>query len=308
MPKTWRPTSPAARALPTALHMPALPKTHLHITHDPSPTTRAHRLMLAACTHLAQDLPPLGALIVTSRNASSTDVADDADFSDDGDVADDDDAAPDADEFVQEDGGEEDEDVDFGTESREVSRELDDDAPVRLPLHVLINNNVPVGTRMTGERQPITFTEDTFEDIYLMFFTSSSIMSVAKAVKEVFPDVSMSTPAVDQEKEPRFTCRVWFREVIRILHQAGILTCTDVDALEEECAEHAKANQAALPTWGGYMHFVSQIFILIILVVAVLEILEDFPVSPRLHLQITKTPNPNPLAPSVELRSSLIVA
>ncbi|KAJ7215796.1 hypothetical protein GGX14DRAFT_391478 [Mycena pura] len=137
MPKTWRPTSPAARALPTALHMPALPKTHLHITHDPSPTTRAHRLMLAACTHLAQDLPPLGALIVTSHRTRARLMSPTTPTS--ATTA----MLPTTTTLLPmltnlsrrlmakpQDGGEEDEDVDFGTESREVSRELDDDAPL----------------------------------------------------------------------------------------------------------------------------------------------------------------------------------
>ncbi|KAJ7209996.1 hypothetical protein GGX14DRAFT_363864 [Mycena pura] len=107
-----------------------------------------------------------------------------------------------------------------------------------VPLHSILTSSTVAAAIKIGTMDPTYASKD--------------------VLRQYLSPISMSTPAVDQEKEPRFTCRVWFREAIRILHQAGILTCTDVDALEEECVEHAKANQAALPTWGGYMHFVSQ--------------------------------------------------
>ncbi|KAJ7195611.1 hypothetical protein GGX14DRAFT_403822 [Mycena pura] len=103
--------------------------------------------------------------------ASDDDVADDVDFSDESDVNETDDAAPDADEFVQEvpqfmakhrDGGEEREDIDFGTESREVSPELDDDAPAAITASQLFESEeeedddeemtgAPPRTRYTGD-------------------------------------------------------------------------------------------------------------------------------------------------------------
>ncbi|KAJ7862484.1 hypothetical protein B0H14DRAFT_2740207 [Mycena olivaceomarginata] len=68
--------------------------------------------------------------------------------------------------------------------------------------------------------------------------------------------VSMSIPVIDQAREPEFNCRVWFREAVRVLDQAGILQCQDVDALEAECKSYAMGNQIG-PNWQGYCYHAS---------------------------------------------------
>ncbi|KAJ7734717.1 hypothetical protein B0H14DRAFT_2543292 [Mycena olivaceomarginata] len=68
--------------------------------------------------------------------------------------------------------------------------------------------------------------------------------------------VSMSIAVIDQAREPEFNCRVWFREAVRVLDQAGILQCRDVDALEAECKSYAMENQIG-PNWQGYRYHVS---------------------------------------------------
>ncbi|KAJ7862123.1 hypothetical protein B0H14DRAFT_3859340 [Mycena olivaceomarginata] len=68
--------------------------------------------------------------------------------------------------------------------------------------------------------------------------------------------VSMSIPVIDQAREPEFNCRVWFRKAVRVLDQAGILQCRDVDALEAECKSYAMGNQIG-PNWQGYRYHAS---------------------------------------------------
>lgn len=68
----------------------------------------------------------------------------------------------------------------------------------------------------------------------------------------------MKVPEIDKERESKFTCRVWFREAIRRLNAPGVIKCTNVDALEQEVYQYALPNQAAYPTWQGYLPYVSK--------------------------------------------------
>ncbi|KAJ7900725.1 hypothetical protein B0H14DRAFT_3123798 [Mycena olivaceomarginata] len=77
-------------------------------------------------------------------------------------------------------------------------------------------------------------------------------------LRDILQPISMVVPAVDHAREPKFTCRVWFREAVRVLHEARVLNCPDVDALEAECVSYAVVNQAALPGWKGYLYYVSK--------------------------------------------------
>ncbi|KAJ3737266.1 hypothetical protein DFJ43DRAFT_250669 [Lentinula guzmanii] len=48
-------------------------------------------------------------------------------------------------------------------------------------------------------------------------------------------DIPMNIIPRDQQREPKFTCRVWFKEAIRQIHASGMfVNCPDVDALERE--------------------------------------------------------------------------
>jgi hypothetical protein len=59
-------------------------------------------------------------------------------------------------------------------------------------------------------------------------------------ISELLESIPMSTPAIDAEIEARFTCRVWFKEAIRVLHAKGVICCPDVYALEKELMSFAK--------------------------------------------------------------------
>ncbi|KAJ3966567.1 hypothetical protein EV361DRAFT_808810, partial [Lentinula raphanica] len=55
-------------------------------------------------------------------------------------------------------------------------------------------------------------------------------------------DIPMNIIPRDQQKEPHFTCRVWFKEAIRQIHASGMfVNCPDVDALERELVAKASA-------------------------------------------------------------------
>lgn len=57
--------------------------------------------------------------------------------------------------------------------------------------------------------------------------------------------IPMSIPRVDELYEKAFTCRVWFREAIRVLHNEGFcINCSDVNALCRELISHARLNEA----------------------------------------------------------------
>ncbi|KAJ3997597.1 hypothetical protein F5050DRAFT_1711170 [Lentinula boryana] len=60
-------------------------------------------------------------------------------------------------------------------------------------------------------------------------------------------DIPMNIIPRNQQGEPEFTCRVWFKEAIRQLHASGMFVkCPDVDALERELV----AKASAMEYWG----------------------------------------------------------
>ncbi|KAH0582213.1 hypothetical protein H2248_011861 [Termitomyces sp. 'cryptogamus'] len=77
-------------------------------------------------------------------------------------------------------------------------------------------------------------------------------------LRDILMPIPIAVPDVDKDREPRFTCRVWFREAIRRLHNHRVILCSNVDELEKECNTYALGNQAAYATWGAYDRKVSQ--------------------------------------------------
>ena len=61
-------------------------------------------------------------------------------------------------------------------------------------------------------------------------------------VEEVLKPIPMSIPSIDKDIEPKFTCRVWWREAIRKLSSFGLIDCMDVELLEKECKAFAGQN------------------------------------------------------------------
>lgn len=98
---------------------------------------------------------------------------------------------------------------------------------------------------------------------------SSPIIAVAVRLGQLLPEdlenvvqllkaIPMVIPEVDQAVEGRFTCRVWFKEAVRVLNQAGYVRCDDVGALEKECKEYALANDPSGEGWKGHVYLSSK--------------------------------------------------
>ena len=62
----------------------------------------------------------------------------------------------------------------------------------------------------------------------------------------ILREIPMAVPAVDELREPVWSCRVWVREALRRLHNAGYIECSDVDAMEEEMLGYGRAAAAGI--------------------------------------------------------------
>ncbi|OCH95366.1 hypothetical protein OBBRIDRAFT_883924 [Obba rivulosa] len=61
----------------------------------------------------------------------------------------------------------------------------------------------------------------------------------------------MCTPAADGAQQ--FTCRIWFRAAVRVLHAQGAVECPDVDALEKELRTLAEGRRLAIEQGAPYV-------------------------------------------------------
>lgn len=68
----------------------------------------------------------------------------------------------------------------------------------------------------------------------------------AEKLKDLLALIPMAVPAVDQGKEPVFSCRVWMKEALRRMHAAHFIDCPDVDALEAEMIELGVAAERSI--------------------------------------------------------------
>ncbi|THH30618.1 hypothetical protein EUX98_g3588 [Antrodiella citrinella] len=59
-------------------------------------------------------------------------------------------------------------------------------------------------------------------------------------VSSILEKIPMSIPSVDQAIEGRFTCRVWFKEAVRVLTAKGVISCPDVAGLEREMKDYGE--------------------------------------------------------------------
>ncbi|KAI1793423.1 hypothetical protein LXA43DRAFT_1059795 [Ganoderma leucocontextum] len=66
-------------------------------------------------------------------------------------------------------------------------------------------------------------------------------------------------PTVDKTIETQFTCRVWFKQAIRVLAANGVLRCPDVYALEREIIRYGEAQDAKTIAGMGYKYHVASV-------------------------------------------------
>ncbi|KAJ6478067.1 hypothetical protein C8R47DRAFT_640795 [Mycena vitilis] len=72
-----------------------------------------------------------------------------------------------------------------------------------VPLHSILNSATISAAIKIGSLKPETVKRD--------------------ILRSLLQPVGMLVPAIDQEREPEFTCRVWFREAICVLNDAEAL-------------------------------------------------------------------------------------
>lgn len=70
--------------------------------------------------------------------------------------------------------------------------------------------------------------------------------SSLQELEDLLKTIPLAVPAVDAQREPAFTCRVWVREALRRMHKHGFIHCPDVDALESEMWEYGRAAAQAI--------------------------------------------------------------
>ena len=66
-------------------------------------------------------------------------------------------------------------------------------------------------------------------------------------------EIPLSVPPADAYHEPIFTCRVWIRQALRVLHAKRILWCYNIDLMEDEMREYGEAAHERLKSnnFGG---------------------------------------------------------
>ena len=69
----------------------------------------------------------------------------------------------------------------------------------------------------------------------------------------------METPAVDESIEPKFSCRVWFKEAIRVLASNHIISCSDVIELECELRAYGEEQDPKTITGAPVMIYESSV-------------------------------------------------
>lgn len=76
------------------------------------------------------------------------------------------------------------------------------------------------------------------------------------AIDGLLRDIPMVTPTQDQPQP--WSSRIWFRQAMRALHQAGILNCTRIDLLEVELDKLANYEAVGVQLGRPYKVMVSQ--------------------------------------------------
>lgn len=107
----------------------------------------------------------------------------------------------------------------------------------------------PVGTKLHAIGDPSTATGWSYDRTLLDLLNSTAVASAAIVgrlgsnttidhLDALLGVIALELPEVDKGREPRLTCRVWCREALRRMNDAGIIACEDVGAMEAEMWEY----------------------------------------------------------------------
>ncbi|KAM5544230.1 hypothetical protein V8D89_001890 [Ganoderma adspersum] len=117
------------------------------------------------------------------------------------------------------------------------------------------NNPVEAGGRWSFQRK----THDVYASRTACIIVKIGTLTATNTIERItnlLEGIPMAIPLADRTIEPRFTCRVWFKEAIRVLARNGVLTCPDVSALERKMIEYGQEQALSTSLGGGYKYHV----------------------------------------------------
>ena len=96
-----------------------------------------------------------------------------------------------------------------------------------------------------------------------VLFTDSSLGALGptnsyNSLFQLLKEIPMTIPQEDIGIEPKFTCRVWWKQAIRLLSDRGYIKCDNVQALENECKAYAVTNDRSQEENKHYIYLVSK--------------------------------------------------
>ena len=83
-------------------------------------------------------------------------------------------------------------------------------------------------------------------------------MNDYNSVFQLLKGIPMTIPQEDVGIEPKFTCRVWWKQAIRLLSDRGYIKCDNVQALENECKAYAETNDRSQEGSFHYVYHISK--------------------------------------------------
>jgi hypothetical protein len=87
----------------------------------------------------------------------------------------------------------------------------------------------------------------------------SSLGSLTDILNEMHDTLKyVPVPALGHFDNSEFTCRTWFLQAVRALHERGFVECEDITKLEKEIKCFALQSAAIHSAKGRWLFFISQ--------------------------------------------------
>ena len=83
-------------------------------------------------------------------------------------------------------------------------------------------------------------------------------MNTIDKISGLLEQIPMTIPSIDMGLEFNFTCRVWFKQAVRVRSAHGVIRCPSVTTLEEELVEMGGMNDESVSGGGIFTIHVSQ--------------------------------------------------
>lgn len=113
-------------------------------------------------------------------------------------------------------------------------------------IHAKIDQSVRDTRRWVFESTPFNLATSTSSLATAAVIGHFEYGKTFRDLERLLARVPLSVPYADVGREKEFTCRVWIRQALRVMHAAGLIYCPRVNALEDEMKRYGKAAQKAL--------------------------------------------------------------